>query len=136
MEGWFFFGLIALVLWGVWGFFPKLATQYIDAKSVLIFQVVGSIIISLLVLGLLRFRLEVHPKGMAYAFLTGVSGTVGFLFFLYSLGRGKASVVVTMTALYPLVTILLSFLLLRESITLRQGIGLIFALIAMALFSG
>ena len=102
----------------------------------LIFQVVGSIIISLLVLGLLRFRLEVHPKGMAYAFLTGVSGTVGFLFFLYSLGRGKASVVVTMTALYPLVTILLSLLILKERINLRQGVGLGMALVAMVLLSG
>lgn len=136
MENWFYLGLIALVLWGVWGFFPKLATQYIDAKSVLIFQVVGSIAISLLILITLRFRPEAHPKGIAFAFLTGISGTIGFLFFLYSISRGKASVVVTMTALYPLVTILLSFLILKESITLRQGIGLIFAIIAMLLFSG
>jgi transporter family protein len=50
--------------------------------------------------------------------------------------KGKASVVITMTALYPLVTILLSFFFLRETITIKQGIGILFALLAMLFLAG
>ena len=49
------------------------------------------------------------------------------------MSRGKASVVITMTALYPLVTILLSFIFLRETIAIKQGIGIMLALLAMLL---
>lgn len=133
---WFPFALIALVIWGLFGFFPKLATQYIDARSILIFQVLGRLMVTLLVLASIRFRPEVYATGNILAILAGVAGTSGSLFFFYSLDQGKASVVVTMTALYPLVTIILSFLILKERFSMRQGMGLVLALVAMVLFSG
>ena len=40
-----------------------------------------------------------------------------------------------MTALYPLVIILLANLILKELITFKQGVGIVFALIAMILLS-
>ena len=37
--------------------------------------------------------------------------------------------------LYPIVTITLSYFFLHETITLKEGIGMIFALVAIILFS-
>jgi transporter family protein len=68
---------------------------------------------------------------MSLALIAGLLGSIGGLCFVHSVSRGKASVVITMTALYPLVTIILSFFFLRETITLKQGIGIVFALLAM-----
>jgi uncharacterized membrane protein len=48
---------------------------------------------------------------------------------------GKASVVVPLTALYPLVVVLAAPVVLGESITRRQGIGVICALIAVTLLN-
>jgi transporter family protein len=68
--------------------------------------------------------------------LTGVAGTLGTLFLLYALRQGgKASLVVPITALYPLVTIILAVLLLRERVTIQQGIGMALAVIAVVLLS-
>lgn len=135
MGNWLIFAVITLLMWGLWGFFPKLATSYMDPKSVLVYEVIGTLIVGIVVLSLLRFKPEVHTKGITFAILTGISGGVGLLFFLFAISRGKASIVVTTTALYPLVTIILASLLLKEPITLKQGIGIIFALIAMLLLS-
>ena len=136
MGNWFIFGLLTLVLWGVWGFLPKLATRYIDPRSVLVFQTIGSIVVTIVILATIDFRPELHTKGMTLAIVTGIMGTLGAVSFLYSITKGKASVVVTMTALYPIVTIMLSLFILKESITIKQGIAIILALTAMVLFAG
>lgn len=135
MGDWFIFAIIALIMWGLWGFFPKLATNYINPKSVLIFQAIGSIFVTAPILISVNFRPEMHIKGIAFAVLAGIAGAIGGLFFLYSISKGEASIVVPTTALYPIITIILAFLILKEPITLKQGIGIIFALIAMILFS-
>lgn len=135
MDDWFIFAIIALLLWGVWGFFPKLATNYISPRSVLIFQAIAGIVVMLIVLASLNFKPEIHAKGITFALLAGLAGSIGGIFFLYAVSKGKASVVVTTTALYPIVTILLASLILKEPITLKQGIGILFALVAMVLFS-
>lgn len=135
MNDWFILGIVALFLWGFWGFFPKLATNYIDPKSILIFQSIAGAVFAVVILISTNFRTATHTKGITFAFLSGLFGSMGSLLFLYSLSKGKASIVVAMTALYPLVTILLAFLILKEPITLKQGIGLFLALIAILFLS-
>lgn len=135
MTDWFLFALIALLMYGLWGFFPKVAIKYISPKSILIYEVVGGLIIGLIVLFYIGFKPEIHTKGITFAILTGIAGAIGTLFFFFALLRGKLSVVVTMTALYPVVTILLAFIILQEPVTLKQGIGIIFALVAIVLLS-
>jgi transporter family protein len=49
--------------------------------------------------------------------------------------QGKASTVVTLSALYPLVTFVLSIAFLHERLTLRQTMGIIFAVVASVLLA-
>ncbi|MBW2966178.1 EamA family transporter [Candidatus Woesearchaeota archaeon] len=136
MGDWLIFAIFALIMWGLWGFFPKLATNYISPKSALIFEVIGALVVGVVVLIVVGFKPEIHSKGITFALLTGIAGTLGALFFLYAISRGKASVVVTTTALYPIITIMLAFLILKEPVSLKQGVGMIFALTAIMLLSG
>jgi transporter family protein len=135
MPAWFIFALIAMLVWGIWGLFPKLATNYLSPASVMVFSGIGSVPVTIAVLTYLNFRLDTHPKGIILALLAGLIGTLATVPFLYAIGKGKTSVVVPITSLYPLVTILLSFLILREPITLKQGLGILFALLALLLFA-
>lgn len=48
---------------------------------------------------------------------------------------GKASIVAPLTALYPLVVVLVAPVILHESINLLQGAGVVCALIAVVLLS-
>jgi transporter family protein len=49
--------------------------------------------------------------------------------------RGKIGVVVSITALYPLITILLAFFFLKEPLTFKQLLGMFFSLVAILLFT-
>ncbi|MDP7492742.1 MAG: EamA family transporter [Candidatus Undinarchaeales archaeon] len=135
MPAWFTFALITLLLWGLWGIFPKLATNHIDPRSVLVFEGIGRFVVTLVVLAMIGFRPEMKVEGVSYAVLGGLIGSIGAVFFFYAVSQGKASVVVTTTALYPLITILVSYPLLGEEPSARQGLGMVFAMIALVLFS-
>jgi transporter family protein len=135
MQTWFIFALAALLLWGVWGLFPKLATNYLSPASVFVFSGIGNLVVLIGVLAFLNFRPDLHARGIGWAIVAGLLGTLGTIPFFYAISKGKASVVVPMTSLYPLVTIVLSFLILREPMTLKQGAGIVLALIALLLFA-
>ena len=131
--GWLLYSVLALLAWGVWGILPKAASSYISPKGIFVYHLLGSLIVGAVALTFLGFRPEPSAKGAALSVLGGALSSAGALFFYYALSRGKASVVVTFTALYPIVTIILSILILRERISSQQALGMALALLAMAL---
>ena len=135
MNNWLALTFGAFVMWGVWGFVSKLATNYIDARSVTIYNAVGVVAMAVVILAMPGFRPDFHGKGTTYGILTGVFGTLGGVFFLFALSKGKVSVVLPVAALYPMLTTLLAVLFLHERLTILQGVGVVFALCAVVLFS-
>lgn len=123
----------ALVAWGLWSFIPKLTTTYLEPKSAIIYEVLGGMLLGLLILFNLGFQPEVHPKGIALAILTGMLGFVGAFCFLNAVSKGPLAIVATVSALYPAVSVILAALLLHETLTVKQGIGIVLALLAMIL---
>lgn len=132
---WLSAAFISLLSFGAWGFFTKLSVLHIDAKSALIYQTLGVMIIGLVTLGLMNFKPASDVKGFSYAVLTGITYGVGCLFYFIAASKGKIITVVTLTALYPLVTILLAYLLLQESVSAKQCAGVVLALVAIFLMS-
>lgn len=135
MTQWLPAALLALFSFGLWGLFTKLAIVYIDSKSALVFQTAGVLIVGIITLGLLNFKPATDMKGLGFGLLTGVAYGIGCLFYFIAADKGKITTVVTLTALYPLVTIILSFLLLREGISAKQCLGILFALAAIFLMA-
>lgn len=135
MIEWLTPALVALASFGLWGFFTKLAIMHIDAKSALVFQTAGVLIIGLITLSLLHFKPASDVKGLSFGLLTGLAYGVGCLFYFIAADKGKIITVVTLTALYPLVTIILSYFFLHETVTIKQCLGIVLALIAIFLMS-
>jgi len=136
MDSWFIWTILAMVTFGAWGFFPKLAVSYITPQSALIYQVIGGLLVGIVGLALVNFKPETHPMGILYALLTGITGVLGTLFYYAAASRGQISIVVSLTALYPLITILLAIIFLHETLVLKQMIGLGFAVAAIVLLAG
>ena len=135
MQSWLFPTITGLILFGLWGFFPKLTVAYLDAKSALVYQTIGSIIVGMVVLFHLKLQPAFHPRGMLFAILTGVAGVSGTLCYFAAASRGRVSLVVSITALYPLITIILASIFLREPLTVKQISGMACALVAIILMS-
>src|ERR1700723_2093574 len=138
MPRWLLFSLITILVWGAWGVVSKVASEGVDANTNQIFFTFG-----LLPLIALVWRSPRNAGGGAgrrvgigWAFLTGILGGTGNIAFFRALVvGGQASVVVPVTALFPLVTVILALALLRERLGLLQKIGLALALVAIYFIS-
>ncbi len=135
MTNWLASAFVALFSFGLWGLFTKLTVVHIDSKSALIYQTIGVMAISIIALGLVNFKPATDTKGLIYAVLTGLAYGVGCLFYFIAASKGKIITVVTLTALYPLVTILLAYILLKEGVSAKQLTGIALALVAIILMS-
>jgi bacterial/archaeal transporter family protein len=135
VKPWMLYTLLTVFTWGLWGVFSKLAANYTKPRQSILFQTVGVLAFSLVVLVLERFHVEWNAPGFTWAALGGFCAFVGFLTFFAALVDGKTSTVVVLSALYPLVTIMISIAFLHERLTGKQTAGIVLALIASALLA-
>ena len=135
---WMSLSLLTVLLWGVWGLESKIIVDRISPWMNQVLFGFGLIppIIWMLLSRNLRRRSGSAKRGAFYAFLTGTLGATGNIALYLALARGgKASVVVPLVGLAPLVTVILALALLRESINRVQLFGLVLALVSIYLLS-
>jgi bacterial/archaeal transporter family protein len=123
----------ALIFWGLWAFIPKITTGYLNPRSAIVFEVTGGIFLAVMTLISLKFRLDIHPIGIGLAFITGLLGFSGAFCFLNAVTQGPVALVATISALYPVVSVVLAMVFLHEAITVRQVVGIAIAIVAMIL---
>ena len=130
--------ILTVFLWGAWGLESKFVA---DRISPFLNQVVFSAgllppLIWILFSKNLRRTSAAPRKGAFYGLITGLLGGTGNIAFYLALAKGgKASVVVPLVGLAPLVTVVLALIFLRESLNQAQVAGLLLALISIFLLS-
>ncbi len=132
---WLIFSILTVILWGFWGFFIKLASSQLGWHQVFIVTSSITFVFSLLTYVSIKPSAEVGFQGASYALVAGVLGAFALIFFNMAIKEGNAIVVVPVTSLYPVVTVVLSYLILSEKLTFTKGLGIILALIAIVLVS-
>lgn len=135
MANWLPAAFLSLFSFGLWGLFTKLTVIHIDSRSALIYQTIGVALIGIVTLSMMNFKPATDSKGLMYAILTGTAYGIGCLFYFVAASKGKIVTVVTLTALYPLVTIILAAFLLKESVSIKQWIGIGLAMGSILLMS-
>ena len=138
MPRWLAFSLLTILVWGAWGAVSKVASDGVDANTNQIFFTFGLLPLILLVWRSPRNKPagEGRRIGIRWAFLTGILGGTGNIAFFRALVMGgKASIVSPVTALFPLVTVILAVTFLHERIGTAQKVGLALALAAIYLLS-
>ncbi len=136
MHIWLGFAILALVLWGITGVTQKLSTNRISSERSFLWFCWAMVALSAAVLGLKR----PHSGLGAIVVLCSVAGGAlnglgAWTSFRALESGGKASIVISLISLYPLLTVLLAVLLLRERLTVMQMAGVIAAITAAILLS-
>ena len=116
-TGWYGPAIGALLLWGFWGFFPKLATAHLTPSHAIVYETVAAALFGLVVAAFLGFKLETAPLGILWSSLAGLTAVCGALLYLRACSRGPLAIV---TGLYPIVTIVLGSIFLGEPLSLRR----------------
>lgn len=136
LSNWIVAAVLCLVSFGLWGFFSRLALDSIPPMQTTVFQTLGILIVTLCLVRFDTGKTDFNFAGNLYAILTGVMFTLGsVLFFVATEQKGKVSIVITLTSLYPIITIILACLLLKEHLNLKQCCGMALAICAMYLLS-
>lgn len=134
VPDWLIYALICSILYGLWGFFGNLATKYVNYETAFVYEAIGATLMTLFILVQTKnLSLEGDIRGILFAMLVGVCGTMASLVFFMALGKGEVANVVSVTSIYPLITIVLSSLFLKEAITLPQMLAVLLAIIAVIL---
>ena len=135
LPPWLTYALFCIVAWGTWGFVAKLGADRIAPGPLQILATVGMLPLGSLALFQRRMRLEKDALGITYGILNGVLSGIGLLAYYAAVSRGKVSVVGPVTSLFPLLTVILAFIVLRERLNKIQAAGVALSLVAIAIFS-
>ena len=138
---WLAWSIATIGLWGSWGLVSKIASAGLDAYVNQLLYTAGLAPLMVFVaITVHKHRSEerskAHYSGIFWAFLTGILGGIGNIAFFEAMVKGgKASVVAPVTSLFPMVTVLLALIFLRERLGRTQWLGLALAFVAIYLLS-
>ncbi len=135
LPRWLAYALLCMFVWGTWGFVAKLGADRISPRPLQVLATAGAIPLALLALVQRRMRLEKDARGITYGILNGVLSGIGLIAYYAAASRGKVSVVGPVTSLFPLLTVILAFIFLRERLNRLQVAGVALSLVAIAIFS-
>jgi transporter family protein len=136
MQAWVGLSCIALVLWGVAGVTQKLSTNKISSLHSFVWFSAAFALIGLVLLPFVPLGPGLTAGTIALTALGGLLNGAGALTTFAAFERGgKASIVIPLVSLYPLVTIAGAWLFLNERVTMVQAVGIACALVAVILLS-
>lgn len=132
---WLAYAITTTVFWGIWGAFISLPTENGFPETlgycVWAFTMIPPAIFAL---KRIKWQLQYDSKAIFYGSIIGFLGAGGQLILFHAVTLGPAYLIFPVISLSPILTIILSFLFLKERATMLSGIGIFIALIAIPLF--
>lgn len=133
---WLFYAMITTIFWGVWGAFIEIPEK--SGFPATLGYVVWSLTMipcSVFALSRVNWKLDHDKRSVVLGSAVGLLGAGGQLLLFQALRQGPAYIVFPIISLYPVLTIFLSLVFLRERTHLRQWTGIILAIVAMFFLS-
>lgn len=138
VTGWLWIVLAVLVLlaWGIQGFFMKFANESMDAESLFVYMALFAVVLAPVAYFMTPdaatfFAQEGAMTPFWSSFGIQILNSIGALTLVYAYRHGKAVVVSPMEGLAPMVTVLLSLVILHVIPNPLQIAGLVCAAFAM-----
>lgn len=135
-KSWLFFALTTTIFWGIWGAFIEIPEKA-GFPATLGYSIWALTMIpcALAALAIIKWKPETDPRSIFLGSVIGLLGAGGQLILFEALRSGPAYIVFPFISLFPVVTIFLSILFLKERVGFRQWSGIILALIAIFFLS-
>jgi bacterial/archaeal transporter family protein len=133
---WFWYSILCVLCWGAWAMLSKLGSREIPPETMQFLFTIGYLPVGFAVLAARRFQLEKTVRGISFGLLNGVLSAIGglALFAAYHT-TGNTYVITVASALYPMITVILAMIILRERLNRMQVLGIACAAGAIVLFA-
>lgn len=135
IEIWLLFCLGTILCYGTGQQFSKKGVQLIGSYQTGIMYTIASVCIQTTYWVLLPDDKANDLNGILMAIFAGIMGAWGFVFYIFALKSGKVSLVSVITAGYPAVSVLLAIMLLHESLSLGETLGILLVVSAIVALS-
>ncbi|HEY4290507.1 MAG TPA: DMT family transporter [Puia sp.] len=130
-KRWLLYAMITTIFWGIWGAFIEIPEK--SGFPATLGYVVWSLTMipcSLVALSVIGWKPETDRRSIGLGLSIGLLGAGGQLILFEALRQGPAYIVFPLISLFPVLTILLSVLLLKERASRKSWIGIGLALAA------
>lgn len=131
---WLLYAVLCIFWWGLFGFLSKLGSENLPPGQVQILFTFGTLPVVIPAWAGSGIR-SGDRLGLTFGILTGVFAGIANLAVFAALERGKASLVQPISTLYPLVTVVLAVIVLKEKMNRLQVLGVILAVLAIWILS-
>jgi drug/metabolite transporter (DMT)-like permease len=130
------YAIVTTVFWGIWGALIELP-QKSGFPATLGYAVWALTMIppAIVALKIINWKLEFDKKSILLGCLIGLTGAGGQLVLFQALRTGPAYLVFPFISLSPVITIILSYIFLKERASRRGWIGIALALVAIIFLS-
>ena len=136
MQTWLLCVLAALVFWGITGVTQKLSTNAISSERSFLWFCWAMVALSAMVAGLARVPHKLGAVALLSAIAGGtLNGLGAWTSFRALESGGKASIVISLISLYPMLTVVMAVIFLKERLTPHQIAGTAMAVAAAILLS-
>ncbi len=134
-KPWLLFALITTIFWGVWGAFTGVPSEN-GFPDTLVYCVWALTMIApaIYVLKRINWKLQTDKKSVLNGLIIGILGAGGQMILFYTVTIGPTYLIFPIISLSPIITIVLSFLFLKERTGKLGAIGIVLALLALPLF--
>ena len=129
------FGIVAMLGWGFWAVFAKLATNTLPPALAMVISYVTASLIAFGYVYTQRASLTLPMDGVLLAAVAGLFAGIGGVVFYMGLDIGRASIVTTLGALYFAVPVVVGILFLGEVMDAADAAGIGFAIVAVLLLA-
>lgn len=128
--------IISIIGWGIGSLFYKVANDNIHPLMVSTVVTLVYIVLTPLPFFFLKFNTSLNSTGVLFSIMGGLCMCIGSLGYFYALrGGSHVGLVTVLTSLYPALTLILSCLFMKETLSFKQGIGIALAVVSFALLS-
>lgn len=136
VRPWLIYAIVTTTFWGVWGALIELPEKA-GFPATLGYAVWALTMIppALVALKIIGWKLEHDKKSIILGCIIGFTGAGGQLVLFQALRTGPAYLVFPFISLSPVITILLSYLFLKERASKKGWIGIAFAIVAIIFLS-
>lgn len=130
---WLIYALITTLFWGVWGAFTEISEQAgFPGTYIYIVWSFTMIIPALIGLKIINWKLDKNPKAILLGSVIGLLGAGGQLaLFTGAIVNGPAYLIFPIISLSPVITILMSVILLKEKASKIGWLGITLAVFAI-----
>lgn len=129
---WLIYALITTIFWGIWGAFIEIPEKAgFPATLGYIIWAITMIPCAVVALYNINWKLEIDTRSALLGCVVGLTGSGGQLLLFQALRGGPAYIVFPLVSMFPIVSIFLSVVFLKELASKRQWIGILVALVAI-----